>query len=233
MTTKTLQVLASVALVAGLGLTTVTAHADKAGTTGTQDTTAKVTLDSNGAGDNGNNGNGDGDGSNVAGSLAITSAPDVTFANGTLDGKTALDLDGTFVKGANSWKDAGLGAVAVVDPGTASGWQVQVSNTAMTNDVAGTTGAAASIQGGTINYKGAKVSSLDSGTDNGAVLDTDALALPTAGTSNVKVYNAPKGAGVGTWLDTFSTADLTVPAGNAAGSYTSTLTWTLTNSPEA
>jgi len=242
MTKKTLQLLASAALVAGLGFTTIQANASATTNTGSQDTTAKVTLSSKGAGDNGNNGNGDGDGGNVAGSLAITSAPDVTFSDGkgnVLDGKTALDLTGTFAKGANSWKDAELGAVTVVDPGTASGWKVQVSNTALTNDLNtdadktnDVAGAAATIQGGNINFTGAKVASTDSTNPAGATADADNISLATAGTQNKPVYNAKLGAGVGTWTDTFSGADLTVPSGNAAGSYTSTLTWTLTNTPE-
>ncbi|MCH4124222.1 MAG: WxL domain-containing protein [Levilactobacillus sp.] len=233
MTKKTLQLLASVALVAGLGMTTVTANASKESGQGTQDTTAKVTLNSdNGAGDNGNDGNGDGDGTNVAGNLAIVSAPDVTFENGTINGQEALSLKGTFSTSENSWKDKGLGAVAVVDPGTASGWKVLASNTVMKNDDTSiTTGAAAAIQGGTIHYTGATLSSLDSGDANPATVDNETVSLPTAGTDNVPVYSANTGNGVGTWLDTFSGASLTVPAGNAAGSYTSTVTWTLSNTP--
>jgi len=229
MTKKTLQLLASAALVAGLGFTTITANADATSGTGDVSTTAKVTLDSKGAGDNG-----DGDGGNVAGSLAITSAPDVVFDGGTLDGKTALDLNGTITNGKDSHdQTAAAGAVTVVDPGTASGWKVQVANSAMANDVTGSTGAAAQIQGGTINYTGAVLASKDSGADAGVALDSDSISLNTEGTAAKNVYNAKKGSGVGTWTDTFSKANLTVPAGNAKGSYTSTLTWTLTNTPEA
>lgn len=233
MTKKTLQLLASAALVAGLGFTTVTANADATSGTGSVSTTAKVTLDSKGAGDNG-----DGDGGNVAGSLAITSAPDVSFDGGTLDGKTALDLNGTLTNGTESHnKDAKAGAVTVVDPGTASGWTVQVSNTKMANTDSTQTGIASLIQGGKINFSNAALASEDSGADAGVTLqgngDANAVSLNTEGTDNVPVYNAAKGSGVGTWTDTFSKSNLTAPAGNVKGSYTSTLTWTLNNTPQA
>jgi len=233
MTKKTLQLLASAALVAGLGFTTVTANADATSGTGSVSTTAKVTLDSKGAGDNG-----DGDGGNVAGSLAITSAPDVSFAGGVLDGTTALNLDGTLTNGSESHdKTANAGAVTVVDPGTASGWTVQVANTKMANVDSTQTGAAAMIQGGKINFSSPALASKDSGTDAGVTLqgnaDANALSLDTEGTENVPVYNAAKGSGVGTWTDTFSKSNLSVPAGNVKGSYTSTLTWTLNNTPQA
>lgn len=237
MTKKTLQLLASAALVAGLGLTTITANAETTATaeSGSVNTTAKVTLDSDGSG------NGDSDGGNVAGSLAITSAPDVNFAAGTLNGKDALDLAGTITNGADSHdKEAKAGAVTVVDPGTASGWNVQVSNTIMKNDDETITeGAAASIAGGYFTYGDATLTGSEGGTKaDAAVQDTSSLSdsatslkFNTQGTDNQNVFHAPKGAGVGTWANTYSSANLHVPAGNAKGSYTSTLTWTLTNTP--
>lgn len=243
MTKKTLQLLASAALVAGLGFTTVTANAATTDAqSGNVSTTAKVTLN---AGDSSTGDNGDSDGGNVAGALAITSAPDVTFGTGTLDGTTATTLDGTIANGADSHDtNAAAGAVTVVDPGTASGWNVQVSNTAMINDLNSDTdktndvsGAAASIAGGSFTYGGAILTGSTDG--NAAVQDTStgsnsatSVKFDTAGTPNQNIFHADKGDGVGTWANTYKTASLVVPAGNAAGSYTSTLTWTLTNTPK-
>ncbi|MFC6290401.1 WxL domain-containing protein [Levilactobacillus angrenensis] len=229
MTKKTLQLLASVALVAGLGMTTVTANAaDVTADSGSVDTTAKVTLN---AGDSSTDGNGDGDGGNVAGALAITSAPDVDFGSGTLNGTSDTTLTGTIANGTNSHNDeATPGAVTVVDPGTASGWNVQVSNSQMVNTADGATGAAKSIAGGTFTYGGAVLTG--STTDNAAVQDATSVKFDTAGTANQNVFHAEAGNGVGTWANTYKSANLVVPAGNAAGSYESTLTWTLTNTPE-
>lgn len=236
MTKKTLQLLASAALVAGLGFTTVTANAATTDAqSGNVSTTAKVTLN---PGDSSTGDNGDGDGGNVAGALAITSAPDVNFGTGTLDGSTATTLDGTITNGADSHdKNAAGGAVTVVDPGTASGWNVQVSNTQMVNDDKDATGAAASIAGGSFTYGEAALTG--STTANKAVQDTStgsnsatSVKFDTAGTDNQNIFHADKGNGVGTWANTYKTASLVVPAGNAAGSYTSTLTWTLTNTPK-
>ncbi len=230
MTKKTLQLLASAALVAGLGFTTITANADATSGVGSQTTTAKVTLDSKGSGDGGN----------VAGKLALTSAPDVTFAGGTLDGTNALDLAGTFEKGANSADtSAAAGAVTVVDPGTASGWNVQVKNTAMANDDSNASGASAQITGGNFTFSNAVLASSDGATANAAVQDisdlsnkADTVQFNTEGTANQNIFHAESGNGVGTWANTYNAASLHVPAGNAKGSYTSTLTWTLTNTPE-
>ncbi|AYM03905.1 WxL domain-containing protein [Levilactobacillus yiduensis] len=233
MTKKTLQLLASVALVAGLGMTTVTANAAGTTSSGSVGTTAKVQLDSNGAGDNG-----DGDGGNVAGSLAITSAPDVDFGTGTIDGKTATILkDKALSQGEESHdKAAAAGAVTVVDPGTASGWRVQVSSKPLTSTIGGT-GAAAAILGGTFTYDNGVVAGGVTNTktevvENPATQDATSLKFNSEGTDNQNVYHAATGSGVGTWTNTYKSASMTIPAGNAAGSYSADLTWTLTNSPE-
>lgn len=236
MTKKTLQLLASVALVAGLGMTTVTANAaDVTADSGSVDTTAKVTLN---AGDSSTDGNGDSDGGNVAGALAITSAPDVDFGSGSLNGTDDTTLTGKIANGTDSHdKQAAAGAVTVVDPGTATGWNVQVSNTQMINTDETATGAAKSIAGGTFTYGGADLNG--STTDNAAVQDfstlsgeKDSVQFNTAGTDNQNIFHADAGNGVGTWANTYKNANLVVPAGNAAGSYESTLTWTLTNTPK-
>lgn len=219
MTKKTLQLLASVAVVAGLGFTGVTANADSTTSTGTT-TTGNVTLTA-GTTDPDNPG---GD----AGGINLKTVPYVNVPS------TAITGSDQSVTGTVSATESGTsndGVVQVVNPGHKSDWTVQVAATAFKSS------------DDTMN-----ASTLVLGTPTIANADTDGTGVApstlnqaitfntgeTTANQNVEAadYSTNK-EGVGTWNTTYSGATLNLKAGNVAGAYQSTLTWTLTNTPTA
>jgi len=67
--------------------------------------------------------------------------------------------------------------------------------------------------------------------DNQSGLPTAAALTVNANAQNI--MTSAVNAGLGTWDDEMNTQNVTlkVPAGNLAGSYQATLTWTLTDAP--
>ncbi|WP_261809991.1 WxL domain-containing protein [Levilactobacillus humaensis] len=211
MTKKTLQLLATAAIVAGFGFTTVTANAAST----SSDTVATVNLTP-------------GDTTTGAGGIKLLSAPDVSFS-GQLNGDKQTFTDGVFTTNASSEDTkASAGTVTVNDPGTASGWNVQVASTPF---VGATTK-------GSLN-----ASQMIFGTPAVSPKDSTQTGAPTPGTAltfaadekndNLLVFKAAAGEGVGTWMANYAAKDASfvVAAGNKADTYTSNLTWTLTNTP--
>ncbi|GEO70230.1 WxL domain-containing protein [Levilactobacillus acidifarinae] len=206
MTKKTLQLLATVAAVTGLGLaTTATAHAE----TGTKSTSATVTLNA-GPVDPTDPGN--------AGGIKLVSAPTLNF--------NALELDGASAQTSTLDK---VDPVVITNPGVATGWNVTVANTAFATEA---NGAGDIIKAGSmVLTSSTPTTSNTDNTDATNVPTPSNVSLNTQGTEAVPVATAAAKSGLGTWNVNYSKADLTVPANNVAGTYTSDLTWTLTNAP--
>lgn len=226
MTKKTLQLLATVAAVAGMSLATVTANADDTVKSGTQTTTAKVSLTA--GSDTSTDGNGNGD----AGGIKLTNVPNIDFGTQELDGKTAFNLDGK-LSGNN---EAANQAVTVVNPGIGTGWNVQVRNDAMksgaTTLMASTislTPGAATPGAGSEDTNSTRAS--DSTAQLSAAPTFDEAKLNTEGSENQPVATAVVGGGLGTWNMNYKSANLQVNPRNVAGDYSTTLTWTITNAP--
>ncbi|WP_125574094.1 WxL domain-containing protein [Levilactobacillus huananensis] len=213
MTKKTLQLLATAAIVAGFGLSTVTANAAETATD-PKYTTATVELTP-------------GDTTTGAGGIKLLSAPDVSFS-GQLNGDTQTFTGGVFTTNPDSTnKDATPGTVTVNDPGTASGWNVQVASAAFV----GSDGKS-SLNASEMMFGAPTVSAEDSA-NKGTVTAGSALSFASAGQTNQMVFHAATGEGVGTWMANYAAKDASfkVAAGNKADTYTSKLTWTLTNTP--
>lgn len=229
MTKKTLQLIATLALAAGFGLTTVTANADDTTSTDSQKTTATVGLTA---------GTTDPDGPH-SGSVRLVAAPDLIFgdaAKGTPITGAAQTINATSIKtNANSSNNNATDAnkvtiqpsdVAVVNPGTSDAWKVDVK----ADNFVKTGATSTTLLGATINFKGAVATNNDDASLNPAVAATPAV---TAGGDSATILSAANGSGVGTWMNRLTNdTDLTIAGGNVAGDYTSNLTWTISNTPE-
>ncbi|NLR08923.1 MULTISPECIES: WxL domain-containing protein [Lactobacillaceae] len=230
MTKKTaLQLIATVALAAGfIGVSGVGANAattDDATNKQTTDATVSLT-----AGDGG-------DGAH-SGTIKLVTAPNMVFGPAlSEDGKTG----GTPITGASQTIKASSltasknssnelptgvtaqpGDVTVVNAGSTDPWNVTVQASDFTGT--GTTATDKTLLGATINLKGSAVSA-NGNTDNAAIAAQPAV---TAGGDAVQVLSATAGNGIGTWANRLTTdSDLTIQGGNSAGTYASTLTWTI------
>ncbi|MCW3778998.1 WxL domain-containing protein [Levilactobacillus namurensis] len=218
MTKKTRQLLASVVLIAGIGLTSVTtAHAADEGTASTtQSTTGNVTLT---AGEDPENPG--------AGGVTLKAAPYVTVPSTEIDGKDQT-ISGTIDAGAHTGTNDGK--LTVVNAGHKTSWDVQVAAEKFASSDGDIIG------GSTLTLSGGKV--VAAGTSQlPSDLSTSLIFNTGSATANQKVigatYNAESKEGVGSFDTTYDTAKLDLKAGNVAGDYQSTLTWTLTNTPQA
>jgi len=119
------------------------------------------------------------------------------------------------------------GTLSLSDPGNASGYSVTVADTPFT-----------ATGGGTLI--GAKLDFADTETNPLTTADADNVSTAPTFTGTLDVSTAPAtvldaalGKGVGAYSAAYEPTDasLMVPAGNIGGSYTSTLTWTLSNAP--
>jgi len=232
MTKKTLQLIATVALAAGFGFTTVTANADD--TTTTPDpTTTHATVGLTAA-----NGGG-------AGSIKLVAAPDITFGD---KDSTAADKSAT-ITGAkqsinalsfttvaakdNPLENLDSSDIAVVNAGSEDPWTVTVQAA----DFVKTGDTSTKLLGAKIHFDGAAV------TQNNPIDGTnlgDATVKPaeannatvTAGSAGETILSATAGNGIGTWMNRLTTnTNLEIAGGNVAGSYTSELTWTIGDTP--
>ncbi|WP_341780137.1 WxL domain-containing protein [Levilactobacillus sp. HBUAS70063] len=227
MTKKTLQLIATLALAAGFGFTTVTANA--ADSTDNQTTTATVGLTAGTTDPTGPH----------SGAVRLVAAPDLVFGDKT-DGTTITGASQTInatsiTTNASSSNNTATGNdkvviedgdVAVVNPGTTDAWKVDVKadNFVKTGDTSTT------LLGAQIHFNG------DVATNNDDVNVKPAVAAsPTAiaGGEAVTILSATNGNGAGTWMNRLTKdTNLTIAGGNVAGSYTSNLTWTISNTPE-
>lgn len=217
MTKKTLQLLATAALVAGFGFTTVTANAADTTDTGTASTTAKVTLNPAAV---------DPDNPGDAGGIKLNSAPNLTFAATTLDGTDKNNIAGTV-----------SGDAEVINGGYKTGWHLTVANTPMATSLEtdGTVSAGADIiKGGnyTLVSTGAKSATTDANTTTATSTKSITFNTQAASADAQDVMWADANEGVGTWDAGYSSASMNVPAGNVEGSYVANLNWTLTNAPK-
>lgn len=147
--------------------------------------------------------------------IQLTKAPSFDFGSEKIGGDP-MDLK------INSVDDP----ITVVNPGKNSGWNVTVKGSNFVGS------------DGTTELKGALL------TLNGVVSPADTgnqSVAPTTGSvvvsdQDAPIFTAAANAGLGTWLNTYTAGDnsanLHIPAGNTAGSYTSTLTWTLADAPQ-
>ncbi|KRL95722.1 WxL domain-containing protein [Levilactobacillus hammesii] len=233
MTKKTaLQLIATVALAAGfIGVSGVSANAATTDAGASQSTTATVGLTA---------GTTDPEGPH-SGSIQLIAAPDMVFgpADGTkITGAAQTIKAGSFTTNADSTiksttttldpniiKAVEPSDVAVNNPGTDDAWSVTVKADNFTK----TTGDKGNLLGAVINFDGAAA------TANGDVKVNPAVAAKpavTAGGDAVEILSATNGNGVGTWMNRLSNdTNLSINAGNTQGTYTSNLTWTITNTP--
>lgn len=113
--------------------------------------------------------------------------------------------------------------------GTNAGWTVQVNSSALTDETVG------ALKGATLDLNGGAATVKNSAVADGSTINkVDTTALATDGTPGT-IYSAKKGngAGVTTMQLDPSNITLSVPANVAAGTYTGTLNWTLSDTPGA
>lgn len=237
MTKKTLQLLATTALLAGLGFNTVTASAatnpaEKDATSISKDTQASVSL--TGGGD---------EGGNAAGGIHLISAPNVNFT-GTLTGDKQTLHDVTFTNElfgdkTKAPKDLQDGALVVGNQGYETGWNVQVSADAfnLNNPAAkdaNVTKDSKVLAASQLVLDASKVSPKEGANQSASPLGNKVTLNSDGTTGNLPIFQASAGKGIGTWLSQFdkATSSFVIAAGNKAGNYTSKLTWTLANTPD-
>ncbi|MFC6261393.1 WxL domain-containing protein [Levilactobacillus fujinensis] len=149
--------------------------------------------------------------------ISLDSAPNIGFGkNVTPNGKTNGSY--TAMTADNS--------VEVSNPGLASGWNVQLKNTPFTNAAGDTLG------GAQLTLGTPEVAAANTGNPSTAPVGTNS-PLNGNGTSQIVLAAAAKG-GLGVWNSEYSLGNinLTVPAGQVGGTYTSTLTWQLSDTPQ-
>jgi hypothetical protein len=146
--------------------------------------------------------------------ITLDSAPDLDF--GTLNiGATTINAKAQTV----------TDKLQVSNPGLESGWNVTVSGTPFK-----TADGTKTLNGAVISLNG--IVTPNDSDNKGAAPTTQLVKINDQGQS---IFTAAKEAGIGTWLHTVNandeSAQLDIPEGNVAGSYTSDLTWTLSNAP--
>jgi len=157
--------------------------------------------------------------------LTLVKVPSFNFGTGVKIGAQPLDLTAT----------EAVDPVQVSNPGLASGWNVKVEGTDFKNGDTSTNTANPTLKGAQLILSAGKVAADDSGNTTTGPTSKDATIAPNeAGKYDPQqVFTAQEGNGIGVWNNQYAQTDahLLIPSGNVAGSYTSTLTWTLTNAP--
>jgi hypothetical protein len=147
----------------------------------------------------------------TGGAITLNQAPDLDF--GTKPISTT----------ATTYTTKGSAPIQVTNPGFTSGWSVSVAASKFTTGKYDLKGAEL-----TVNVKNIAAAD-DSNTSTSPDAPHNVIATDD---SAVTVLSAATDAGVGVWNDSWDTVTLSVPAGNVAGDYTSTLTWTLADAPQ-
>jgi len=143
--------------------------------------------------------------------VTLDQAPGVDFGSQTIDNSTTT-------YDADSVSDS----IKVTNPGNTEGWSVSVSGTDFTDKTK-------TLKGAVLSFKDAEVSADD--TANVSNHPTSSQVDVNADNQTILGANADEGIGKFTAGYTKENVQLLVPAGNSAGSYSSTLTWTLGNAP--
>ncbi|WP_125767768.1 WxL domain-containing protein [Lapidilactobacillus wuchangensis] len=151
--------------------------------------------------------------------LKLTAVPDIVFAPKTIDG-TTMTLTAASV---GTDKDQ----ITVVNPGTTSGWNVKL---AASKFVENTT--KRELRGAQLKLGVGEVVP-----DTKTQVDADETPTGYEISPNEVaglITSAKEKQGYGTWKHNhkLSEVSLTIPSTNIEGTYTSTLTWTLGNTPE-
>lgn len=149
--------------------------------------------------------------------ITLSSAPNISFGknitpNGPTNGNyTAVTVDNP---------------IGVSNPGLGSGWNVQVKNTPFT-DAAGDT-----LSGAVLALASPTIAAANTGNPSAK---PDGMSLSLDGTNaNEILLSAPLKGGLGIWDASYSPSGVTlaIPAGQMGGTYTSTMTWQLSDTPE-
>lgn len=149
--------------------------------------------------------------------ISLDSAPNIGFgSNLTPNGK----MNGSYTAMTSS------GPLEVSNPGLATGWNVQLKNTPFT-DAAGD-----SLDGAVLSLGNASVEAANTGNPSAEPMASNQTL--SGGGINQVVLNAVAKGGLGIWDADYSPAkiSLSVPAGQIAGDYSSTLTWQLSDTPQ-
>lgn len=117
--------------------------------------------------------------------------------------------------------------IEVSNPGLASGWNVQLKNSTFT-DTTGDT-----LSGAVLALSSADVAAANTGNPSAAPISSSDSSLNGSGTNQIILSAAAKG-GLGVWTSEYPLTDinLSVPAGQVSGTYSSTLTWQLSDTPQ-
>lgn len=147
----------------------------------------------------------------------------------TLDAVSAFNFGDSTVDNPNKTNkaiviDGGKLGLQITDArGTGQGWVVKASMTEFKSEDKTLKGAELFIPSGTV---------VTTGIDETASPETFAVTLNG---SPIKVMNAKKDKGLGTWTNLFEgngeNVSLTVPSGNHVGQYKADITWTLEDAP--
>ncbi|WP_048001060.1 WxL domain-containing protein [Lactiplantibacillus herbarum] len=145
--------------------------------------------------------------------VTLDKAPGVDFGSQTIDNATTT---------YNA--DSVSGNIQVTNPGNTDGWAVSVAGTDFTDSSTSKT-----LKGAVLSFKSADVSA----DDEANVSTHPSSSQVDVNSSNQQILgaNADEGIGVFTAAYAKENVQLLVPAGNSAGSYAATLTWTLGNAP--
>lgn len=162
---------------------------------------------------------GDGDhGTGTAGDLVISTIPDFTFGSHDITGKAGTyDLARSNQLQVADRRGAG-------SDGKAQGWTVTVSATDFLNG-------ASKLDGASLKFNDGAVKALTGETGNAPKVVANTVDSTKGATP---VFAAKVDEGLGQWGATFSGANvqLSVPV-QQAGTFTSTMTWAITNTPNA
>lgn len=117
--------------------------------------------------------------------------------------------------------------IEVSNPGLASGWNVQLKNSAFTDSTGDT------LSGAVLALSSADVAAANTGNPSAAPISSSDSSLNGSGTNQIILAAAAKG-GLGVWTSEYPLTDinLSVPAGQVGGTYSSTLTWQLSDTPQ-
>lgn len=147
--------------------------------------------------------------------VELTQAPEIDFGSH----KTSDNLKGIAAVSLDS-------PITVKNGGVEKGWTINVANSDFTDGTTPFTGAV-------INLKSGNVSADDTTNNSAEPTSSDVVLSGGDGTASQTIFKAAPDAGYGTWHNTHDVAKVTLdlPDGTKAGNYTSTLTWTLENTP--
>ncbi|AJA81168.1 cell surface protein [Levilactobacillus brevis] len=114
----------------------------------------------------------------------------------------------------------------VTNPGLTSGWAVQLKSSGFTDQVGD------SLRGAMLLLGTPAIMSPNTG--NSSTPPTANQVSVAGSDSDQVIWSAPQNGGLGQWVATYAlnTIQLTVPAGQVAGLYTTTLTWQLDDAPQ-